>query len=120
MGSMYDERVSNPALALMALGVPFCLLGVRWGLRTARLYGGPISGKMYQHRHTCRRLLSFSLGALDIAMAWEIYLLKPQAQHEWALLFSTSDLVYRSRHLLLAFPCFRLGPVSYLCNLPSP
>ena len=26
---------------------------------------------MYQHRHTCRRLLSLSLGALDIAMAWE-------------------------------------------------
>src|SRR5436305_2521042 len=27
--------------------------------------------------------------------------------------FSTSDLVYRSRHLLLAFPCLRLGLISY-------
>src|SRR5436309_7023764 len=27
---MYDERINNPALGLMALGVPFCLLGVRW------------------------------------------------------------------------------------------
>ena len=60
--TMYDERINDPALALMELGVPFCLLGVRMGFWTARLYGGLVGGKMYQHRHTCRRLLSFSLG----------------------------------------------------------
>ena len=117
---MYDECVNNPALALTALGVPFCLLGVHWGYGQLA-FMGPNRWEMYQHRHTRRRGLSFSLGALDTAMAWEIYLLKPQAQHEWAIFSSsTSDLVYRSRHLLWHFFASDLVLYHILCILPSP
>jgi hypothetical protein len=45
MSSMYDERVNDPALALMALGIPFCLLGVRWAYGRLAFTGAQSVGK---------------------------------------------------------------------------
>ena len=65
MSSRYDERINDPALALMALGIHFCLLGVRWAYGPLAFTGALVGGKMYQHRHICRRLLSFSFGGTE-------------------------------------------------------
>jgi hypothetical protein len=105
---MYDECVNDPALALMALGVPF-VSSVNIGLMDGSLLWGPNRWEMYQHRHACRRRLSFSLGALDIAMAWEIYLLKPLAQQEWATLFFLSYIR----------PCLSFSPSPFGISLPQ-
>src|SRR5436305_619248 len=106
----------------MALRVPF-VSSVYIGLTNGSLLWGLNQWEMYQHRHACRRRLSFSLGALDIAMAWEIYLLKPQAQHEWALLFIFFLHPTLSIVLAISFWHFLASDlVLYhtLCILPSP
>lgn len=111
---MYDEYVNIPALALMALGVPFYLLGVHWAY--GRLaFMGPNRWEMYQHQRTRRRRLSFSLGGTGYCHGVGNIPVEASGSTQMGTFFSsTSDLVYRSRHLLLAFPCFRLGFVSYL------
>lgn len=104
---MYDEYVNIPALALMALGIPFYLLGVH-GAYGRLAFMGPNRWEMYQHRRTRRRRLPFSLGALDIAMVWEIYLLKPRAQHEWAPFF-----------FFYIRPCQSFSPSPFGISLPQ-
>jgi hypothetical protein len=117
MSSMYDECVNNSALALMALGVPFCLLGVHWACGRLAFMGAQLVGNVSTSTQPAASGCP-SLGGTGYCMAWEIYLLKLRAQHKWATFFSfsTSDLVYRSRHLLLAFCCLRTWPciISYV------
>jgi hypothetical protein len=42
---MYNERVNGLALALLALGVPFCLFGVRWAYGRLAFKGAQSVGK---------------------------------------------------------------------------
>jgi hypothetical protein len=85
---MYDERVNDPALALMALDVPFCLLGVHWPEGRLVFMGAQSVGKCINIDTLVAGCCPCLWGHWILPWRGKIYLLKPRAQHEWARLFS--------------------------------
>jgi hypothetical protein len=101
------DGVGRPLLS------PWCTLGL-W---TTGFYGGPIGGKCINIDTTRRKRLSFSWGHWILHGVGNIPVeASGSTQVGNFFSFSTSDLVYRSRHLLLAFPCLRTWPciISYV------